>query len=176
MARNDAYSRRQFLLGATGAALSLTTQNAMAFAPTTPALHGRFLTHVSVVRVNQIEVTPTRSIGEDEAPDNSPAHIRSRREAFARGCPNGRMTWAISWLALNDNRQEYKDARRLLASYHDQYGDEITFIPGGYFAPMYDTRANNRETIRKALGVISPMVGGGYRPQCIVAGFRGGED
>ena len=51
------------------------------------------------------------------------------------------MTWAISWLALNDDRQEYKEARRLLASYHDRYGDEITFIPGGYFAPMYNTRA-----------------------------------
>jgi hypothetical protein len=86
------------------------------------------------------------------------------------------MTWAISWLALNDNRREYKEARRLLASYHDRYGDEITFIPGGYFAPMYDTRANNRETIRKALALISGMVGGGYRPQCLVAGFLDAEN
>ncbi len=97
-----------------------------------------------VVRVNQIEVTPTRNLGEDEAADNRPELIRSRRDAFARGCPGGKMTWAISWLALNDTRQEYKDARRLLASYHDKYGDEITFIPGGYFAPMFDTREHNR--------------------------------
>src|ERR1700735_1972713 len=163
MARNDLYSRRQFLIGATGATVSgllmTPAQSAMAFAAPTSGLRGRFITHVSVVRVNQIEVTPTRSIGEDEAPDNSPAHIRSRREAFARGCPDGRMTWAISWLALIDNRQDYKDARRLLASYHDRYGDEITFIPGGYFAPMYDTRAHNRETIHKALGLITEMVG-----------------
>lgn len=35
--------------------------------PVTPSpLRGRFLTHVSVVHVNQIEVTPTRSIGHDE--------------------------------------------------------------------------------------------------------------
>jgi hypothetical protein len=178
MATNDACSRRQFLIGATGAAVSgaFTTQSSMAFGASPSALHGRFLTHVSVVRVNQIEVTPTRSIGEDEAPDNSPAHIRSRREAFARGCPSGRMTWAISWLALNDNRQEYKDARRLLASYHDRYNDEITFIPGGYFAPMYDTRANNRKTIHDALGMISTMVGGKYRPQCLVAGFMDAEN
>jgi len=86
------------------------------------------------------------------------------------------MTWAISWLALIDNRQDYKDARRLLASYHDRYGDEITFIPGGYFAPMYDTRAHNRETIHKALGMISTMVGGKYRPQCLVAGFMDAEN
>ena len=79
------------------------------------------------------------------------------------------MTWAISWLALNDTRQEYKDARRLLVSFHERYGDEITFIPGGYFAPMFDTREHIRETIHKALRLISEMVGNGYRPQCLVA-------
>ena len=59
------------------------------------------------------------------------------------------MTWAISWLALHDTRQEYKEARRLLASYHDQYGDEITFIPGGYCTDVR-LRARNG-TIHKAL-------------------------
>jgi len=140
------------------------------------SLRGRFLTHVSVVRVNQIEVTPESSIGEDEASDNRPERIRSRREAFARGCPNGRMTWAISWLALHDDRKEYQEARRLLASYHDRYGDEITFIPGGYFAPMYDSRKRNRQTIHKSLGMVSEMVGGGYRPQCLVAGYMDAEN
>lgn len=139
-------------------------------------MQGRFLTHVSVVRVNQIEVTPSRSIGQDEAFDNRPERIRARRDAFARGCPNGRMTWAISWLALQDDRKEYREARRLLASYHDRYGDEVTFIPGGYFAPMYDTRENNRRTIHKALGQVSAMVGGGYRPECLVAGFMDAEN
>ncbi len=81
------------------------------------------------------------------------------------------MTWAISWLALNDTRQQYKEARQLLASYHDKYGDEVTFIPGGYFAPMFDTRENNRVTIHKALQMVSAMVGNGYRPKCLVAGF-----
>src|SRR5947209_2228675 len=140
-------TRRQFLNGAMGSVASLALAgvagNPLAYAAATTPFSGRFVTHVSVVRVNQIEVTPTHSIGEDEVGDNTPAHIRSRREAFERGCPGGRMTWAISWLALNDQRQQYKDARRLLASYHDRYGDEITFIPGGYFAPMYDTREHN---------------------------------
>jgi hypothetical protein len=139
-------------------------------------MRGRFLTHISVVRVNQIEVTQDRSIGEDEAVDNRPERIRSRREAFARGCPDGRMTWAISWLALKDGRKEYQEARRLLASYHDRYGDEITFIPGGYFAPMYNTREETRQTIHAALGMISGTVGGGYRPQCLVAGFMDAEN
>jgi hypothetical protein len=172
-------TRRKFLSHAAASAASLALapgQSALASIVRPAPLQGRFLTHVSVVRVNQIEVTPTRSIGEDEVPDNSPDHIRSRREAFARGCPNGKMTWAISWLALNDTRQQYKDARRLLASYHDRYGDEITFIPGGYFAPMYDTREHIRVTIHKALQLVSDMVGNRYRPQCLVAGFMDAEN
>ena len=155
-------------VGGVDRALALDTQSS--------ALQGRFLTHVSVVRLNQIEVTPTRSIGEDEAPDNRVDHIRSRRDAFARGCPDGKMTWAISWLALKDTRQEYKDARRLLASYNERYGDEITFIPGGYFAPMYDTREHIRQTIRDAFRLISAFVGNGYRPECLVAGFMDAEN
>jgi hypothetical protein len=156
--------------------LAPAADNAFASAAPATLLHGRFLTHISVVRVNQVEVTPTRNIGDDEASLNTPAHIRARREAFARGCPQGRMTWAISWLALNDMRQEYKEARSLLASYHDRYGDEITFIPGGYFAPMYNKREQNRLTIHRALQMVSTMVGGGYRPQCLIAGFMDAEN
>jgi hypothetical protein len=177
---NHLWTRRKFLAGAASSASALaltpTRAGALAEAVSSPALRGRFITHISVVRVNQIEVTPSRSIGEDEAPANSPDHIRSRREAFARGCPNGKMTWAISWLALNDTRQEYKEARRLLASFHDRYGDEITFIPGGYFAPMFDTREHIQQTIHKALRLIAELVGNGYRPECLVAGFMDAEN
>jgi hypothetical protein len=178
---NHFWTRRKFLgqAAATASALAVgvpisseTLARAKSFSP----LRGRFLTHISVVRVNQVEVTPTRSIGQDEAPLNSPSHIRSRREAFARGCPDGKMTWAVSWLALNDTRKEYVEARRLLASYHDRYGDEITFIPGGYFAPMYNTRAQIQVTIHKALQLVSKMVGNGYRPQCLIAGFMDAEN
>jgi hypothetical protein len=143
---------------------------------TPSSLSGRFLTHISVVRVNQIEATPDRSIGEDEAAENSADHVRAHRDAFEKGCPGGRMTWAISWLALNDTRQEYKDVRRLLASYHDRFGDEITFLPGGYFAPMYDTSEHIKITIHQALRLITDMVGNGYRPQSVVAGFLGAEN
>ena len=173
-------SRRQFLADAARAsaalALAVGDANLLAFPSSSTSLRGRFLTHISVVRVNQIEVSTDRSIGQDESSDNSPARIRARRETFARGCPDGRMTWAVSWLALHDSRQEYRDARRLLASFHDRYGDEITFIPGGYFAPMYNTREQIRVTIHSALAEISKMVGNGYRPQCLVAGFMDAEN
>ena len=173
---NQTWTRRQFLntIAASSAALALRAQSLLGQTPS--PLRGRFLTHVSIVRVNQIEVTPTRNLGLDEAPDNSPAHIRSRRDAFSRGCPHGRMTWAISWLALNDQRQEYKEARKLLASYHDRYDDEVTYIPGGYFAPMFDTRENNRQNIHKALHMVSEMVGDKYRPECLIAGFMDSEN
>ena len=175
---DQVWNRREFLSrsASVAAGLALAGSEKDLFGARQSALQGRFLTHVSVVRVNQIEVTPERSIGQDESADNRPDHIRSRREAFRRGCPDGRMTWAISWLALKDDRQEYKEARRLLVSYHDKYGDEITFIPGGYFAPMYDTREHNRRTIHEALRLISEMVGNGYRPECVVAGFLDAEN
>jgi hypothetical protein len=170
------WNRRQFLARGAGAlAASACASEAIPALASSP-FQGRTITHISVVRVNQVEVTPTHSIGEDEAALNSPQHIRSRREAFARGCPDGRMTWAVSWLALNDTRAEYQEARRLLASYHDRYGDEITFIPGGYFAPMYNTRDAIRATIHQALGRVTAMVGSGYRPQCLIAGFMDAEN
>ena len=172
--------RRKFLVGAATCAASVALGNsaarALQAAPAASGLRGRYLTHVSVVRVNQIEVTPTKNLGQDEAADNRPERIRSRRDAFARGCPEGKMTWAISWLALHDERKEYQEARHLLAEYHDRYGDEVTFIPGGYFAPMFDTRENNRLTIHKALQLVSTMVGGGYRPQSLIAGFMDAEN
>lgn len=173
--RSNDWTRRKFLGAAATSATSIALP-APLLAAGASSFSGRYLTHVSVVRVNQIEVTPTHSIGEDEVPDNRPERIRSRRDAFARGCPNGKMTWAISWLALHDDRKQYQEARKLLADYHDRYGDEITFIPGGYFAPMYDTREHNRQTIHDALKLLSNMVGGGYRPQCLVAGFLDAEN
>lgn len=178
---NHFWTRRKFLGRAAATASALALQSPISSEPPAAAkpfspLRGRFLTHVSVVRVNQIEVSPTRSIGKDESPANSPTHIRSRREAFARGCPSGKMTWAVSWLALNDTRKEYVEARRLLASYHDRFGDEITFIPGGYFAPMYNSRRQIQATIHQALHLVSKMVGNNYRPQSLIAGFMDAEN
>jgi hypothetical protein len=56
-------TRRTFLTAASGAAASLAIPGQRAFALPAASgqspLRGRFLTHVSIVRVNQIEVTPT---------------------------------------------------------------------------------------------------------------------
>ena len=180
MANRNSWTRRDFLSRAaySTALAALPAAASSAFATPSPTpLRGRFLTHVSVFRVNQIEVTPTRNLGEDEAADNSPARIRSRREAFARGCPDGKMTWAISWLALKDTRQEYQEARRLLADYHDKLWrrDHLhsrrllrahvrhprTQPPDHPHSPGHDLR---------------PWSAAIIVPQCLVAGFMDAEN
>jgi hypothetical protein len=71
----------------------------------------RFFTFNTVVRVNQIEVGRHRSVGVDESAIHSPKEARQFRNTIAEGWPGARITWAFSWLALNDNRQNYRDLR-----------------------------------------------------------------
>lgn len=92
----------------------------------------RFLTLNTVVRVQQIEVTRDISHGEDESSAHSPAEARVFREAIEKAWPGARITWAFSWLALHDGRENYRGLRELVAGYHKQFGDEITFIPGAH--------------------------------------------
>ncbi len=83
----------------------------------------RFFTFNTVVRVNQIETSRSEAHGEDESEIHSPAEARVFREAVERGWPGARMTWAFSWLALNDQRPNYQELRKLVVSYHKKYGD-----------------------------------------------------
>jgi len=81
------------------------------------------------------------------------------------------MTWAFSWLALQSAESNYVQIRQIVAGYVKQYGDEMTFIPGGYFAPMYNTPNQTNADIHAALAIISGVVGNNYRPQAIIGGF-----
>ncbi len=131
----------------------------------------RFLTLNTVVRVNQIEVTRDRCEGVDESSNHTAENVESFRDAIARSWPEGRITWAFSWLALQDKRQNYRDIRELVARYHHQYGDDITFIPGGYFASAYNTREQVNRDLHDALQMASAIAGRAYRPSSVVAGF-----
>jgi Domain of Unknown Function with PDB structure (DUF3863)/Domain of Unknown Function with PDB structure (DUF3864) len=175
-------TRREFLEWSAGAvaqtALS-ASRNTLAFdsSQSREELMGhRFVTHISVISVDGIEVTRTQGIGGDVSSSNTPERVQARREAFRIGSPSGSMTWGLSWRALNDDRQQFRDIRRLLAKFHDQFGDEITFFVGGYFAPMYDTRENVNRDIADAMKLVSRIVGGGYRPQSIIAGFLAADN
>jgi hypothetical protein len=131
----------------------------------------RVLTFNSVVRVNQIEVTRERVEGKDEAEIHTPEAVRALRDAFRAGWPGATMTWALSWRALHDERPQYRAIRDLLRTYHEQEGDDVTFIPGGYFAPMYNERDQINRDLHEGLARVQEIVGGGYRPTSVVAGF-----
>ncbi len=136
----------------------------------------RVLTFNSVIRVNQIEVTRERNAGNDEHDRHTPANIRAFRDAFAAGWPGGRMTWAFSWRALQDERPNFREARRLIRGYHQQYGDDVTFIPGGYFANAYNSREQVSRDLHDGLQMAADIAGGGYRPPSVVAGFLAAEN
>ena len=175
-------NRRTFL--GTAAATVAAASSARPFSPCSaavpsplPSLIGnRFLTFNTVVRVNQVEAGRNQDIGVDEAAVHTPAAVQALRDTFGRGWPGGRMTWAFSWRALQDQRGNYQAIRDLVRSYHKQYGDEITFFAGGYFANMYNSRAQVNRDLHDALGLVAAMVGGGYRPRSVLAGYLAAEN
>src|ERR1700712_4142237 len=107
---------------------------AVAHAQTTNPKHvsklmgNRFLTFNTVIRVNQIEVSRDRNVGEDERALHTPAKVIAFRNAVAEGFPAGKMTWSFSWLALHDTSAAYKEIRKIVVGYHYKYGDDVTFI------------------------------------------------
>ena len=136
----------------------------------------RFLTLNTIVRVRQIEVTRDTAHGPDESGVHTPAAARTFREAIENAWPGGRITWAFSWLALHDARESYRELRELIVSYHGKFGDEITFIPGAYFANMYNTREQVNRDLHDGLRRVSEIVGDGYRPKNVVAGFLSADN
>ena len=144
--------------------------------PTLELMGNRFFTFNTVVRVRQIEVTRDKALGPDESSIHSPKEARVFREAIEEGWPGARITWAFSWLALKDQRPNYQELKELVVSYHKIYGDEITFIPGAYFSNMYNTREQVNRDLHEGLQMVSDMVGDGYRPKSVIAGFLSAEN
>jgi len=131
----------------------------------------RFLTLNTVIRVNQIEVSRDRNVGHDERSLHTPERVINFRKAIAKGFPGAKITWALSWLALHDTTENYRQIRSIVAGYHYQYGDEITFIPGAYFANAYNSTDQVNKDLHEGLLKITEIVGHGYRPLSILAGF-----
>ncbi|QOV89723.1 DUF3863 domain-containing protein [Humisphaera borealis] len=160
------------------------TDNAVPAAPAAPTatdapltlMGHRFVTFATVVRVRQIEVTRETAHGPDESSLHTPAEAKLFRETIARAWPGARITWAFTWLALNDQRPDYQALRKLVVSYHQQLGDEVTFLPAGYFANMYNSREQVNRDLHDGLRLVSEMVGNGYRPRCVIAGFLSAQN
>ena len=151
------------LLGTSLMAAMVPAAEALPEAPLKVTGH-RFLTLNTVIRVNQIESGRHRNVGADEATIHTPKTVAAFRNAFTKGFPGAQVTWAFSWLALQDERPNYVAIRKQVVGYHEAYGDEITFIPGGFFAPMYNSRAQVNQDLKEALQRVRDMVGHGYRP------------
>lgn len=163
--------RRQFLQAAAAAAVTGAASSEETTAAKVSLLGNRFLTFNTVVRVNQIEAGRDQLIGADEAHLHTPEAIKAFRAAIRKGWPEARITWAFSWLALQDKRDNYRAIREIVTAYHHEFGDEITFIPGAYFANMYNSREQVNRDLHEGLQMASGMVGGGYRPRSVLAGF-----
>ncbi|MDR3627835.1 MAG: DUF3863 domain-containing protein [Ignavibacteriaceae bacterium] len=175
-------SRKQFI-GLSAASLAATLVGVPAFGSirndllkTGGLTGGRFLTFNAVIRVNQIEVTRNKNIGQDERKLHTPERVKEFRGAIEKGCPGAKITWALSWLALHDESKNYNEIRKLVTEYHFKYGDEVTFIPGAYFSNAYNTREQINLDLTEALAKVSDIVGNGYRPKSIVAGFLAAEN
>lgn len=136
----------------------------------------RFLTFNTVVRVRQIEVTRTESHGPDESAIHTPESAKTFRETIDAAWPGASITWAFSWQALHDERENYKAIRELAAGYHRKFGDEITFLPGAYFSNMYNTREQVNKDLHEGLKRVTEIVGNGYRPKSVVAGFLSADN
>ena len=142
----------------------------------TQLMGNRFLTINTIIRVNQIEVSRDRNEGRDERAMHTPEKVMAFREAVASELPEASITWAFSWLALHDQAENYKKIRELVVSYHHKYGDDITFIPGAYFANAYNTREQVNKDLHDGLAKVSEIVGGGFRPKSVLAGFLAAEN
>jgi hypothetical protein len=136
----------------------------------------RFLTFNAIIRVQQIEITRNKYLGRDERKYHTPERVRRFRELIAEGFAGAKITWAFSWLALFDETEEYREIRKLIVEYIHRYGDEMTFIPGAYFANAYNTRGQVNLDLTDALKRITDIAGGGYRPKSIAAGFLAAEN
>jgi hypothetical protein len=144
--------------------------------PPMKLMGNRFLTICSVIRVNQIEVARDKTLGTDESSAHTAAAARLFRETIRKNLPDAKITWAFSWLALKDQRPNYLALKKQIVAYHHEYGDEITFLPGGFFANMYNSREQVNKDLHEGLQMVSDMVGGGYRPLGVIAGFLAAEN
>jgi hypothetical protein len=119
-----------------------------------PARIGRRMTVNTVVRRHQIEATRDQSLWEDESERHS-AELVHRFSAAIRGAvPDARITWGLSWGALTDETARYRDVRAAVAEVAIAHGDDVTFVPGGFFANVYGTRDQVARDIEDAVTVL----------------------
>jgi hypothetical protein len=129
----------------------------------------RYLTINCIIRKNQIEVARDKFIGQDETLLHSVDSVDRLANMIRSGFPEAQITWAFSWLALFDQSERYIAIRKRVLEYQNQFGDEITFIPGGFFANRYNTREQINLDLDEACDYITTWTN--HPPRSIIAGF-----
>lgn len=135
---------------------------------------GRRLTLNTVIRRHQIEATRHRSLWDDESELHSPELVERFSDAVRSAIPDAHITWALSWGALTDDSARYRDIRRLLRRIVRDRGDDVTFVPGGFFANLYGTRDEVARDISDALGLVEDEIG--VPARSLVAGFLSADN
>ncbi|RIQ17837.1 DUF3863 domain-containing protein [Jiangella rhizosphaerae] len=141
---------------------------------TCPAPIGPRLTINTVVRRHQIEATRDRWLWEDEFDRHTPELVERFSGTVREAAPGARVTWGFSWGALTDPSDRYRAIRRLVGELADEYGDDVTFVPGGFFANLHGSRDDVAREIDDALDVLA---GAFDRPaRSLLAGFLAAEN
>ena len=142
----------------------------------TPLLGNRFLTLCIMIRTTPWEVSRDVKLNkQEESKFHTLKVVRDLREAFAMNNPDGRLTWGFTLNALEDKRPNYVDIRKYIVECQQKYSDEVTYFPG-YFPALYLPRERVNREISEAIQIISTIVGGGYRPKCIIGGFLSADN
>ncbi len=139
-------------------------------------LKGRYINFMTAVRVQSWENTRARGHGQNmERHKHTPEIALKMRTSLAEAFPGARITWTWSWQALTDMEPNYVDLRKLMSRFVKEYGDEMTFWPGVYFADKFNTLEQAKKDLHEGLELVSQMVGNGYRPKSVVAGHMSVE-
>ena len=134
----------------------------------------RYLTLNCVVRKYQIETTRSEHHGTDETAYHSVETVEELAKIIREGLPDAKITWAMSWCALFDESDRYQAIRNKIKEFHETCGDDVTFIPGGYFANRYNSRTQINQDISDAFEQIAGWIGD--KPRSLVAGFLAADN
>lgn len=141
---------------------------------TSSAPIGPRLTLNTVIRRHQIEATRHRWLWEDEYDRHTPDLVERFSATVREAAPGARVTWGFSWGALTDPSDRYRAIRRLVAELSGEYGDDVTFVPGGFFANLHASRDDVAREIDDALDVLSAAFD---RPaRSLLAGFLAADN
>lgn len=132
---------------------------------------GRFLAITSIIRLNQIEVAHDRFIGEDEQDMVSLDNARRFRETIRARYPQGAITWAFSYGALTSGLAQFEQLRTYARDCAHMYGDDVTYVAGGFFANAYSSIDRVNAELDEAMALLEGIMGVGYRPKSVIAGF-----